>query len=100
MDTNPSVVSASLPELVTTSTSKSIHQNKTSISEPNTSYDQSTEPSGTEGITIYTDDSVNVPSELTTHAKAIAKALGMTDLVKRFDNLRSQAKKYNNLQLL
>ena len=35
-----------------------------------------------------------MPSELTTHAKAIAKALGMTDLVKRFDNLRSQAKKY------
>jgi hypothetical protein len=92
MDTN---VSGFLPELPTPSTCKSTHQNKTSVSEPTTDYDQSIEPSRTEGITtLYTDDSVSVPSELTTtHAKAIAKALGMTDLVKRFDNLRSQAKK-------
>ena len=31
---------------------------------------------------------------MTTHAKAIAKALGTTDLVRKFDSLRSQAKQY------
>ena len=54
-----------LSELPITSTSKSRYQNKTSISEPSTGYNQLTEPSKAEGIIIYTDDSVNVPSELT-----------------------------------
>ena len=42
---------------------------------------------------ISTTDMEDVQSELvTSHAKAIAKALGITDLVRMFDHLRSQVK--------